>query len=244
MANFLITIQDKTNLPPNQIGNIQKTIDYNTVHTFTYDNFITETNPLYNDPEGDEPYKLKIVDYPNSSHQIQLNGIEISEDDEILFTDIVNGNLTFVFDNSIITRDGYTFKFKISDEGSEQFSTGIGTCQMNVRPKKNEPPTEVGDGDETVDELDALVFTEAMFTATTPAYSDPESDPPGKLKIVSLPTKGTIYLNNIPVQTNQIIDFTDINTGKLVFISDEINQNELDNFEFQIADTGSNIFVG
>lgn len=245
MATFTITVQDKTNLPPDQIGDLSLTLEYSVPYTFTEDDFTINTNPQYSDPENDAPLKLKITDYPSdNSNQLLLNNIEVSENDEIDFTDIINGNLIFQSDSSIISENTFSFNFDIADSGSETYSGLEGLVLITVNEQVNLPPSQIGDGEVTIDDDQILTFTESMFTDTTPEYSDPESDPPSKLKIVSLPSTGEIRLNNVPIMINQIIDFSDINASKLKYFPDDVTTTSLENFEFQIADSGSNNFIG
>src|SRR5690606_18377166 len=88
-----------------------------------------------------------------------------------------------------------------------------------VSEKANEPPSEVGDNSLTTNYGVTIVFTVANFTTgTTPAYSDPEGDTASKLKILTLPSTGNLKLNGINVSINQVIDFSDINTGLLTYV--------------------------
>ena len=89
-----------------------------------------------------------------------------------------------------------------------------------------------------------LILTESNFTTSTDVvYSDSENDVPAFLKILSLPDYGILTLNNINVTLNQIISFTDINSGLLIY-NKTTNLNELTKitFNFAIADSGSLIF--
>ena len=110
----------------------------------------------------------------------------------------------------------------------------------------NQAPTTVGDGTETTAYGNTIVYTRAMFTTnTTPPYSDPEGDAALNLKVITLPTIGTLKLNTVDVTLNQIISFTDIDSGLFTYVPDATNQNAYTaTFEFQIADAGSGIFVG
>lgn len=117
---------------------------------------------------------------------------------------------------------------------------------VNVTAYENQPPSSVGDGSSTIDYGETLVYTRAMLTsALSPAYSDPEGDPADKLKIITLPGKGKLKLNGVDVIINQIIDFTDIDNSLLTYVPDNgTTASYSPTFEFQIADTGSGIFVG
>jgi hypothetical protein len=245
MATFTITVEDRNNLPPDQVGNLKLQLSYNELYIFSFEDFTTNTNPVYSDPENDDPFKLKILDYPdNNSNQLLLNGVEVVENQEITFVDIVSGNLLFQADDNILTSDSFSFTFTISDIGSEQFSEDSGNIKISIAEKQNEPPTEVGDGNASLEDTEILVFTSDMFTNTTPAYSDPESDPPSRLRIISLPDTGEILLNNIPIIASQVINFEEVIQGNLVYVPNDVNEQTLSNFEFELADSGSNIFVG
>ena len=110
----------------------------------------------------------------------------------------------------------------------------------------NQPPVSVGDGAETTSYGTSIVYTRAMFTTnTTPPYSDPEGDAALNLKVISLPTIGTLKLDSVDVVLNQVISFTDIDAGLFTYIPDNSTQTAYnDPFDFQIADAGSGIFVG
>lgn len=120
MATMTISVNEYINLPPDQIGDNEITTDYGVTIVFTSDDFTTNTTPPYEDPENDGPYKLKVKSLP-ASGLLKLNGINVTVNQEILFTDIDNGLLTYVPANNTA---GYEadFDFDISDLGSEQFS--------------------------------------------------------------------------------------------------------------------------
>jgi hypothetical protein len=246
MATFTITVEDTINLPPDQIGNLSLTITDQDTYIFTSADFTTNTNPRYSDPEEDSAETLKIVSLNLGDNILKLNGIEVTEDDEITFVDIDDGDLTIegVIETGISAVNERSFNFDIADSGSSTFSGLEGTVSVNILQQVNLPPSEVGDGEINVAEDNVITFTESMFTATTPAYSDPESNPPSKLKIVSVPSNGDIKLNGVILNNNAIVSFDLIRLGALQFFPDNVNEDTIDTFEFQIADTGSNIFVG
>jgi hypothetical protein len=110
----------------------------------------------------------------------------------------------------------------------------------------NQPPSQVGNN--TVSALygTTRVFTRADFTTeTTPPYSDPEGDAAFQLRITSLPSTGILQLNNVNVTLNQVINFTDIDAGLFTYVPDNNVTSSYDAiFNFEIADSGSGIFVG
>src|SRR5690554_2168278 len=95
---------------------------------------------------------------------------------------------------------------------------------INVNAYVNQPPSSVGDGSSTINYGQTLVYTRAMLTsALAPAYTDPEGDPAGKLKILTLPIKGKLKLNGVDVILNQEIDFTDIDSSLFVYVPDNLD---------------------
>lgn len=246
MAQFTITIGSKTNNPPNQIGDLFLTLDYNELYVFSINDFTINTVPVYVDPDGDLVENIKIISLP-SVGTLTNDGINVSINDEISRTVIESGLLKYQCDPSDL--DGYVdtdTTFDISDEGSSTYS-GLtpGVINITVGAKPNDPPSQVGDGSAVINYGETLVFTSAMFTTdTTPIYIDPEGDAALLLKILSLPTDGEIQLNGVAVTINQVISFTDIDNGLLTYVPDLVDTNgDVENFTFSIADAGSGIFT-
>lgn len=110
----------------------------------------------------------------------------------------------------------------------------------------NQPPSQVGNGTASTNYGEVYTFTVANFTTqTTPVYVDPEGDTAAQLRILSLPATGLLKLNNVNVTINQIIPFTSIGSGLFTYTPDNnttTSYNAL--FNFEIADSGSGIFVG
>jgi len=116
---------------------------------------------------------------------------------------------------------------------------------ITVDSYENQPASEVGDGSATTTYGTPIVYTRAMFTTNTiPPYSDPEGDAALNLKILSLPVEGLLKLNAINVTLNQIISFTNIDSGLFTYVPNDANSNAYsDTFSFSIADAGSGIFT-
>ena len=117
---------------------------------------------------------------------------------------------------------------------------------FNVDGYVNQPPSQIGNNTLSLDNSEVHTFTKANFTTeTTPPYIDPEGDEPSNLKILSLPSEGILKLNNVDVQLNEIISFSDIILGLFTYESNGNNQAaHTPTFDFTISDEGSNIFVG
>lgn len=246
MALFTITTLGYINQPPSQIGNNSVEIPIGGSHVFTLANFTTETNPQYLDPEGDSVSMIKIVSISGSNISVKLSGIDVIPGQEIPASEIALGNLTAVDDGINNSYHNLSLTFNLSDTGSNTFSSGSGIMTVEAIEEVNSPPTSVGNRTEEINYGDTLVFNRDMFTTlTTPQYSDPENDPAGSLKITSLPNLGSLKLNGNAISANQVIDFSDIDLGLLTYNGNtsNVSASETD-FEFEIADTVSGIFVG
>jgi len=122
MATFTINVDAYVNLPPDSIGDNEVTINNGETKVFTVSDFTTNTTPPYDDPEGDGPYKLKILSTPADGSKILLNGVTVlATGSEVLFTDIALGKLS-IQPNANLTEHSLTFDFDISDLGSQQYS--------------------------------------------------------------------------------------------------------------------------
>jgi hypothetical protein len=117
---------------------------------------------------------------------------------------------------------------------------------VTINAQINLPPSTVGDGATSTDYGVSIVFSRADFTTnTSPAYVDPEGDAALNLKIISLPTEGVLEFNSVAVSLNDIISFTDIDSGLFTYSPDNAASGTyVDPFDFEIADAGSGTFVG
>jgi len=110
----------------------------------------------------------------------------------------------------------------------------------------NLPPTQVGDITINLDYADEEhEFTIADFTTvTTPVYSDPEGDGVETVKILTLPTTGTLYLSGVPVNVNDEITLADIVAGNLTYDIDLLETGGYTDstMTFNIADDGSSSY--
>lgn len=243
MAQFTITISPIDNDPPNQIGDNTIQVDYAGTHIFNWVEFTLATNPPFQDPEGDAPLNVKIITLPLYG-VLTYNGVNVTINQEIPLPDLINIDFIYTADSGTVTSYDDPFTFTISDVGSQQYYNGFATMTMDVFAKDNEPPV-IGDGEATIEYARTLVFTRAMFTTqTTPPYSDPEGDAALNLRIDSLPVLGTIIYNGLNVLPNQIISFSDIDAGLLIYEPD-LNDvdGDIQGFTFSISDAGSNTFV-
>lgn len=120
MATMTINVSAKVNEPP-IIGDNEVDIEYDATYIFTQDDFTTNTTPPYNDPEGNPPYKLKILSLPLTGTFL-FNNTSISVNQEILFTDINAGLLRILGSKADINGETLNFTFTISDTGSQIYA--------------------------------------------------------------------------------------------------------------------------
>lgn len=121
----------------------------------------------------------------------------------------------------------------------------MATFTVNTNAYVNQPPNVVGNGAATTSYGVTYTFTRADFTTnTTPAYSDPEGDPAGNLRVLTLPATGELQYNSIAVTINQVISFTDIDSGLFTYVPDNgTTTGYVDTFTFEIADTVSGSYT-
>ena len=238
MALFTITTTAPVAATPDQVGSITITLPHAGSFTFTENDFTTNCAPVYSHPQGHAISKIKIDTLTNVAGSFKLIGTDIIAGQEIDFTDIVSGGLSFVDDSSDATAHTSNFTYFASDVVSNSFGSVIGTISTSVLAEVNAPPV-VGDNTETLAYGLTLTFTAAMFTTdTTPAYSDAEGDTPATLKLTSLPTNGTIKYKGKPALLNAEIDFADITSGHLTFVGPTgFTGFGSGSFNFEIADS-------
>lgn len=120
-GNILINLRVHENLPPSVVGDNEKTIDYGEALVFTSAMFTTETNPEYEDPEGDLPLALKILTLP-SNGLLEFNGSPVEEFQTMLLSEVDLGYLIYYPDKNDTDNNSVNFEFEVSDTGSGEFS--------------------------------------------------------------------------------------------------------------------------
>lgn len=121
----------------------------------------------------------------------------------------------------------------------------MATFTINTAAYVNQPPSQVGNGSANVNYGSTYTFTRADFTTNTvPVYVDPEGDPAGNLRVLTLPTTGELQYNSVAVTINQVISFTDIDSGLFTYVPDNATTSSYsDPFTFEIADTVSGTYT-
>ena len=234
MALFTITTVEQPPGPPDQVGDLTINLDYGVNHTFTVANFTTETNPVYSHEDGYAADKIRI-EFLNitSPATLELNSVAVNVGDEINVSDIPQ--LVYTQQS---THDGYddTLSFTIADDTSGLFVEGFGTITIRNAAQANLPPSSVDDGSVSGAVGETIVLTRDLFT-----FTDPEGDPASKLKVLTLPTGGTLQLSGVDVVLNQEINFTSIDAGNFSYINSDTTGTYT--FDFAVSDSGSGQFT-
>ena len=116
-----LTIEAKINYPPDVVGNKTFNIQYGTGIIFEGADFTSGTTPAYNDPEGDEPYAVKIISLPVSG-TLYFNRQAVVVNQEMLVSEIDAGYLSYLPNLGTIAALTVTFEFAVSDSGSREFT--------------------------------------------------------------------------------------------------------------------------
>lgn len=204
---------------------------------FTKDMFINN----YNDPENDKPCMLAIMSNPLKGI-FYFKGEIINAPFQIYMCDIDELEYRLIpgsYDND-------TFLFKIIDSNiNNPKASNMATFTIVIGARPNQPPSSVGNNTVNTAYNTPITITTAMLTTqTVPAYADPEGDAPSKLKVLTLPSQGTLKLNNVNVTANQEIPFTAITAGQLTYTPNNATVTAHSvNFTFAISDVGSQQFT-
>ena len=186
----------------------------------------------YSDPEGDPFAEIRITSL-ESVGSLLLGGTPVALNDVITLAQLTGGQLTFVPLPGQSGSPYDSFDFEVGD--GLVFSAASYTMTIDVGPV-NDPPT--GDDNTVVTNEDVTyVFTVADFTIN---FSDPESDPFSRIRVVNLESVGNLLFNGTPVTLNQVISSADIVSGLLTFVpvADQ-SGSPYDSFDFEVGDAFS-----
>ncbi|MDY6937558.1 MAG: cadherin-like domain-containing protein [Cyanobacteriota bacterium] len=217
------TIKIKTNTAPTlSNSNSAVTTDEDTTYIFK------EADFNFSDIDTEDSLKsVKIKSLPTKG-KLQLNGSDVSDEQEISIADITGGNLTFVPEANDNGTGYANFNFQVND--GLAFS-GDGTLTVNVTPVNDKPTTS----NNTVTTNEDIAHT---FNAGDFNFSDIDTgDSLQKVKITSSPTDGALQLNGNPVSVGDEITIANITSGNLKFVPDT-NESGMGyaNFNFQVGD--------
>lgn len=212
---FTITVNAVADLP--SVTNFTKSVNEDAVLAFLATDFTNH----YSDPEGQALTTVKIVALPTHG-TLKLNNINVTAGQEIPLASL--GTLTYQGLQNYTGTD--SFQWNASDGSG--YATVAASASLTIDPVQDVPT--LSDLPLTVAEDATLTFTEAHFNAK---FSDPDGQLPAKIKIVTLPTKGTLKFNGANATVGQEINRADI--GKLTY-TPQANYNGSDTFKWNATD--------
>lgn len=179
---------------------------------------------------------VKIISLPNVGTLTYNNSTVIVNQ----IIDINNINLlAYNYGDLVSEGENVTFTFQLSDNTINHIFSDTATFTICVPEQENEPPT-YGDLELNVEGIEPHIFTVNNFTIDlSPVYNDREGDLPENLRITSLPTNGTLLLDDVEVEINDVITFVQIEAGLFTFEPDYGEEDYTITFGFQISDEGS-----
>lgn len=95
--------------------------DYDKSITFTREDFVENTHPVYFDAEGDEPWRLLVATLPQYGI-LTLEGVAVVVGQILTFEDISAGKFVYTPDASRTDINNDPFKFSVADVGSKEFA--------------------------------------------------------------------------------------------------------------------------
>ncbi len=214
-----------------QISNVNEPpTPTNTTHTINEDEILTCTlaDFPYSDPENDALTKVKITSIPVNG-KLQLNGTDVTLNQEIIRANILSGLLTFTPVTNASGASYATIGFRVSDGNFLSPMTRNLVVQVNP---VNDPPTAQGSTITTLEDTD-ITINASLFSS----YNDIENIPMSAVKITALPLKGSLKLDGIPVSTEQVITVSNLTSGLLKF-SPALNGNGISyaSISFKVSD--------
>lgn len=123
------------NLPPNQLTNMEKSMAYNKSIKFRG----AELQVDYNDPDGDKAKEFRFSNFNNQGIKLEYwsgsNWVEVNSlNNTAPGANTIKGFRDFRTrcDGSVASPKSHTFKYKVKDVGSNQFSSVEGEIKINV----------------------------------------------------------------------------------------------------------------
>jgi gliding motility-associated-like protein len=199
-ANVNITVNPVNDLP--LLTNITKTINENTVLTFTGIDFTGS----FSDIDGNTLVKILITSLP-ANGTLKLGGSDVNINDEITVSDL--GTLTFTPDLNWAGSTGFGWN------GFDGTSFAVPDATVDITVNTVNSPPMVGNISKSMNEDDILNFAASDFTA---AFTDIDFNILTKIRITSLPANGTLKLAGVIVSLND--EITTSNLPTLTFVPD------------------------
>ena len=195
-------------------------------------NYVISNDILY---EYSSSVETIVLQYEAAGYYLDSN-----ENGLLLFRKIGTPYITKKVQGIVIANSTLSFKFSIIEDSISSLKSNVATFSLipqgntNVEPPYvNQPPT-VGNLNFNITHGSSLTITESNLLST---YSDIEGDLPKELKVVSLPSEGSLFYNNALVTVGQVV-----NIFELTYNASVNNLSYTVTFNYAISDEGSNSF--
>lgn len=156
VVNFIDSNQTKVELiqaneltvnqPPSQLGSNSYTINHGNSKVLYLSDFMN-TDPIYTDPEFDQPETIRILSGFGDDIIMKNNGIEITDLTPIEVSSMM---ITIEDDGTDPLAHSNDFTFTIQSFNNENFSDEIGTISVSVNAEVNRAPTADAGSNQTL----------------------------------------------------------------------------------------------
>lgn len=216
------------NQPPSQLSGYSFEMNHESTRALTESNLTTG----FEDPELDDPLKVKIISGFNSNILLKQGGVEITSETEINFEDLA---LTAVEVLGGLEAYSESWVFAVADAGSGSFGTVTAVLTASVRELINQPPVARAGNDQTEEQLPPEFPYEIYFTLNGSASYDYTGDIISYFwEIVSKPANSDVVLGsqNASTPTASLeVSNNDDNVGEYVLrltVTDEFGATDTD----------------
>ena len=209
-------------------------------YNFKFPDFIYD----FHDIDDDSPCRLVLVSLPTKGTLSYKGDVIVDSQLPFQIDSCDADHLAYNIEPIDYGEDSFDYRIVDSNINNPKISN-MATFRINTTARPNQPPSNVGDQDITIAYNTVETLTTAMFTTgTTPPYADPENDPAFRVKILTLPTVGTLRFNSTLATVGQEILVSQISQGLLEYHSDPAQTAGYTTlFEFAVSDTGSQQFT-
>ena len=196
-AKVLLTFLPVQDAP--DVNNIAKNAAAGFAAPFT----AAEFSIAFTDVDDEPLANIRVISLPTNG-MLYLDGVAVNPNDEIAAADLEK--LTYV------PTDGYTGPDSFAWNGFDGTDYAADDAQVLINVLPQEPPV-LSDVPKTSDEDETVAFAPGDFISQ---FDDPENDPLTKIKITSLPIRGVLLLDGVPVERDDEIDAIDLSKLTLV----------------------------
>jgi len=218
----VVTVYVRANTPP-QISDNDVCIESDTLYQFNKLDFLQN----YVDLQNNLPTKIKLITLP--TNELSLAGILCNVGDEILISQIESGDLIYESHPLQIGRPSDSFQFAVTDDTSAMYSNAV-TLRINSNNKPSVTSTS-----RAIYENSIFEFSYQFWTGI---FIDADGDLPHIIIIESLPNRGNLEYNSLPVSVGQQIIIDPTNNLLLRFIPEQDTYgNGYAQFNFRIIDS-------